>query len=474
MKKTILACFFATLSAALSAATVESVLVRQMWPWSTDILVEYRLSGVDATHPAKLSVRAFNGETEIGAGTLAQAICGNVQYVTEGTGSFKILTGLAFGSGTVSFGNFRVQLTAETPTVDPDEVLYKIVDLTSPYTVKDLTRREILSGEYGSFATSYAQIDPEFSTSLSDVLIWTGVTENDVYKTDKMVFRKIPAGGKSYKMQAGNSTQNSGEGVEVSFSKDFYIAVFEITQAQYANFFSVNPWETYPTAPCLRAYAGVRPRFIRPPKWSASDAGGIHAISSESSSLCGRMQNRIGLLFDMPTEAMWEYACRAGTTGALYTGDSTHTATKTDSHVLKIMRANLPWTDDKTLDLDRNAGIPGQHLPNAWGLYDMLGNLCEPCLDGFSNLNSYTLLGGTDPLSGYYEQALEAQTATDYNVTVRGGYYFAPKGGGDNTPSITPANSTSRISASTSSDARSLGARICIYLDHNNDGTKNP
>ena len=303
MKKTILACCFATLSAAISAATVDSVLVRQMWPWSTDIMVEYRLSGVDATHPAKLSVRAFNGETEIGAGTLAQAICGNVQYVTEGTGSFKILTGLAFGSGTVSFGNFRVQLTAETPTVDPDEVLYKIVDLTSPYTVKDLTRGEILSGEYGSFATSYAEIDPEFSTSLSDVLIWTGVTENDVYKTDKMVFRKILAGGKSYKYQEGNATVNSGAGVDVSFSKDFYIAVFEVTQAQYKKFFNVTPYESNPAAPCMRAYHSITPKWIRPVDWASSNAGGIHAISTVNT-LCGKMQSEIGLLFDAPTEAM--------------------------------------------------------------------------------------------------------------------------------------------------------------------------
>ena len=66
MKKTILALSFATLSAALSAATVESVIVRQMWPWSTDIKVEYQLSGVDASHPVDISVRAFNGGTEIG------------------------------------------------------------------------------------------------------------------------------------------------------------------------------------------------------------------------------------------------------------------------------------------------------------------------------------------------------------------------------------------------------------------------
>ena len=464
MKKTIIALSFAALSAALSAATVESVLVRQMWPWSTDVMVEYTLVGV--TDPVDVSITAWNGSTMLDSSKISKALTKTGELFgvsSSGVHSFTFDPVAAFGASSVAMGDFRVQLSVAPSTANMSEVVYKIVDLISPYTVTDVTRGELLNGKYGTYATAYSEIDSEFSTTLSDVIIWTGVTNSTEYLTDKMVFRKIPAGGKSYMMQEGNSAVNSGAGVQVSFSNDFYISVFEVTQKQYNNFFNISPYETVPELPSMRAHTAVRPKWIRPQKWNAANAGGIHAISTVDT-LCGKMQNLIGLLFDAPTEAMWEYACRAGTTGELYTGDNTHTASGSDSHALKIMRANI-GSDEATAGLDKNSAIPGQYLPNAYGLYDMLGNVQEPCLD--ANCSVGNLPGGMNPIASSTGENMTAQTASDYTLTLRGGWYSY------DVPSITPVNSTGRSSASTSSNARSLGIRLCIYLDHNDDGRKN-
>ena len=87
-----------------------------------------------------------------------------------------------------------------------------------------------------------------------------------------------------------------------------------------------------------------------------------------------------GMSFTFPTEAQWEYACRAGEGAALYTGKEITTAAK----------AFCPNVDEVAWYGDENTGANGNtscvqpvglKLPNAWGLYDMLGNVCEYCLD---------------------------------------------------------------------------------------------
>ena len=60
-------------TAALNAAVIEQVIVRQQWPWSTDIKVEYKLSAV--TNPVDIAVQAFNGETELSLPAEARVIC---------------------------------------------------------------------------------------------------------------------------------------------------------------------------------------------------------------------------------------------------------------------------------------------------------------------------------------------------------------------------------------------------------------
>ena len=102
-------------------------------------------------------------------------------------------------------------------------------------------------------------------------------------------------------------------------------------------------------------------------KWPSSSA-------VDSTSFMGKLRAHTGLDFDLPTEAQWEYACRAGTTTTYSYGDSSD---------LSYM-----WcSSDETHEV-------GLKLPNPWGLYDMHGNIMEWCLDREGTTPS----GGTDPV----------------------------------------------------------------------------
>ena len=78
-------------SASLYAApSVERVVVRQQWPWSTDVKVEYSLVGVDEKNPVDISVSVFNGDVDLTSAKLNDAITGDRYYITEPVGSFTI------------------------------------------------------------------------------------------------------------------------------------------------------------------------------------------------------------------------------------------------------------------------------------------------------------------------------------------------------------------------------------------------
>ena len=461
MKKTILALSFATLSAAISAATVESVIVRQMWPWSTDIKVEYQLSGVDASHPVDISVRAFNGGTEIGAGTLTAALSGQRYAVTDCVGTFTIDPTIAFGSSTVALGNFTVQLSVSDSNPNMNDILYKIVDLKSPYTVTDVRRKDFYNGKYGKFVTKFSDIDSTFSTSLDDVLIWLDVT-NEVYKTDKMVFRRIPAAGKSFQFQKGNTAATNayytaGQGIKVSFTKDYYIGVFEVTQAQSRNFNSGIPWTNY-------YLTNIVCRAARPADKLAR--------STVNASYVTPFKNCTGLNVVLPTEAMWEYACRAGTDTYKYNGQ-TGTLAWNDDFSPKAQRA---WDINGYGNANPDRGAPvnypdngygtlyvGSLKPNAWGLYDMLGNVREWCRDrniGSANFWKCACYAGEDNIDPTGPTAAESGDTSNY--IIRGGSYGA-----------NPLSSGAMSRESRPNNYNDLwnGVRLCIALTNNDDGT---
>lgn len=453
------------------AADVSDVIVRQQWPWSTDIKVEFKLTNV--TTPVTVNVEASDGDTPLDTTNLKNAITGDLWGISQsGVYTFKIDPKIAFGEERNAVGDFKIRLSLTDAPANSGEILYKIVDLTKNNTWTDVRRRDFYNGKYGKFVTKFSDIDSTFSTSLADVLIWLDVT-NEVYKTDKMVFRRIPAAGKSFQFQRGitsatNAYYTAGQGIKVSFTKDFYIGVFELTQQQFRNLTTSFGWTTfYMTNIACRA---MRPADQLPLSYPAADLAS--AAGGNNGGATTAMRNKTGLNVVLPTEAMWEYACRAGTDTFKYNG-KTGTLAWDDGFSTKVQRA---WDLNGYGNSNPNRGSPvsypnngygtlyvGSLKPNAWGLYDMLGNVREWCRDrniGVANFWKCACYAGEDNIDPTGPTAAESGS-TSYYVLRGGSYRATPLGYGAMDRETTPSNYNDPWN----------GVRLCISLANNDDGT---
>jgi len=176
----------------------------------------------------------------------------------------------------------------------------------------------------------------------------------------------IPPG--TFMMGAENEGAEEMPVHKVTISRGFYIGKYEITQAEWEAVMRNNPSE----------FKGER-RPVAGINWNDAQAfiARLNAIDD-------------GYNYRLPTEAEWEYACRAGSTG--------------DAGSLEAMA----WYSKNSGSQSHNVGTK---QPNAWGLYDMHGNVLEWCEDRYrENYNGA-------PING---SAWETGGAADYRV-VRGG-----------------------------------------------------
>lgn len=445
------------LSFAACAADVGRVIVRQQWPWSTAIKVEFELKNV--TDPVDVSLKAYNGTAQYDQELVDAATVGKRYALTQGgTHTLTLDPSVLFASGTKTVPDFKVTVTATTADKST-EVLYKIVNLQSPYDIEDVTRAQFLNGERGAYETEYSQINEEYKTELDDVLIWTGVTNNIAYKTTHMVLRKIPAKGKTFPFLKGATVMNYVDGVAVetkdgiptTLTNDYYIGVFEVTQSQYTKvraFPDGSAWETNAlyaaTRPADRMYytAGMR-GSTKGLLWPEGDHTDV-----DSNSFFSIMQNRYKLVFDLPTEAMWEFACRGGTETQLYTGcGRSADRLKLLARGRGINRPDNMQTCDRNADLSDGPNIVGGYHPNAWGLYDMLGNVRERCMDVHDP--SYVFANPLVDPRGATNSALK-------NRVAKGGDYVT----------ASPNLECHRREGVDRGDANKItGFRVCLYSD---------
>ncbi len=134
--------------------------------------------------------------------------------------------------------------------------------------------------------------------------------------------------------------------------------------------------------------------------WGMGKEGGfpVNSMSQYGALMyCRWLYQKTGIFYRLPTEAEWEYACRAGSTTVYYFGN--------DASKLGDYAWYSKNSDDKFQKV-------GQKLPNAWGLYDMLGNAMEWTLDHFTE-NYYTVIVDNNPMA--------VPNASRYPKTLRGG-----------------------------------------------------
>ena len=374
---------------AVTVPTVSGVTLAQTG--SRKMTITYTLSNGPAVVTLDIQTNYVNAAEE----TCWVSIGGeHIQRVSFASDVFKIVTGdtvhtikwepdLDFPGHAIAAGGIRAVVTAWALDNKPD---YMVVDLANPS----------VGGEFYYPAVEYLP---------------GGLLANIAYRTSKLVMRKIDAKNVKWTMSAyGESGRNkdSEKLHDVTLTNNYYIGVFEFTQSQYTMFFKDqygNP--TWPNC----SYTGdgsSESRACLPMENSTSSAimgRNNWSDTPSDSSLIGKIRAATGLDFDLPSEAQWEYACRAGH-GEGYWGTG-----------LPILGTN----PDANLQACYN-GNPshpvavGSYLPNSWGLYDMSGNVGEYVLDFFA----YNISANTQG---------EIQERTDNELRViKGGWYASTAG----------------------------------------------
>lgn len=396
--KRILPCVaaFAVAGTAFAAKPTASIAsVSQKGDSARTLKIEYTLAG----GPAIVTVEFFTnatGNVSLPFGRI-EGLSGDANKLVDkaaGTIAWPVrnyLDGVSFPSD-----SFRVKLTAWPLSAPP------------PWCVVD-------PGEPGAVAY-YAD----------ESLIPLGGLTNALYKTRYIPMRRIDAAGVEWTMgMSVPETRSFPDRYEnapahaVVLTADYYMSVYTFTRGQYKvlndgtpassghiSWSSVNEDELPFANEPFSTMRGLVKR------WPADG----HEV--DSGSVLQRLRARTGLAFDLPTEAQWEFACRAGTRSELYNGLASTTAANAD---------DIAWTYNNSLDSSisaRRHHRVGQKLPNAWGLYDMHGNVWEVCLDRHPGANDAEYwLNDMNYRAGSEVLVNPSGPAAGSTVVMRGGCY---------------------------------------------------
>jgi len=358
-----------------------------------------------------------------------------------------------------------VVLTANTASGAEDN-LYMVVDLSG-------------GAEAARYPVRYSPTPPDLN--------------DDTCRTTELWLRRIPAGTFVMGSPVGELGREENEVLHrVTLTEDFYIGVFQVTQKQFELVMDGNPSQHEGDMRPVEtlSYGTIRGRVAEGANWPQTGS----LVTSDS--FMGRVRVKTELVFDLPTEAQWEYACRAGTATALNSGknltdrkkcpnmdelgrywcnqddgkgreDANAQVTISLSPMLSLVLATARYVmnDNPAGDYTPHTNV-GMYAPNAYGLYDMHGNVWERCLDWYTaNLNTPEMLG----LDGAFTRELQIayQNGTLAATDPKGpdsGTIRILRGGGCNNNAFYN-RSGYRYARAPGNMARDCGFRACVLLN---------
>jgi len=175
---------------------------------------------------------------------------------------------------------------------------------------------------------------------------------NDINLGQGVTLEMVPIPGGAFLMGSSEDEKGrySDEGPQHEVTvPEFWMGKYPITQAQ---------WRVVAELPQIKLKLDPDPSIFKGDKRPVENVSWYEALE-----FCARLSGHTGQTYTLPSEAHWEYACRAGTTTPFHFGET-------------LSKSQANFSEKTTTDV-------GSFLPNGFGLYDMHGNVWEWCLDHF-------------------------------------------------------------------------------------------
>ena len=370
---------------------------------SREVTISYTLANAPAVVTVDIQTNVSGDAWASIGGENIQGLSGDVnrRIATSGEHQIRWRADLSWPDHKVTGDNARAVVTAWPMDNPPD---YMVVDISSAAGVGDV--------EWYPDAGS----------------VPGGVTNNVRYRQTTILMRKVMAKGVTYTAGSVGETASSVNQAReqthpVDLDSNFYIGVFEVTQAQWALIFARRPWPSYFSAIGDRAmrpvervsYNEIRCSYTN--VQSLVEAGYDWPNPPHGQSYLGLLRAKTGIAFDLPSEAQWEYACRAGN-GAGRWGNGEPIG----DNVPGRYNGNGGSVSDASVTAEHGTAAAGSYPPNDWGLYDMHGNIQEWCLDHWI-VDNTGLRGAVNTIpNATYEHAYRGGTFAGGYTNARSAY----------------------------------------------------
>ena len=370
-KHGIMAAIAAFAATVASAASITVDRVAQRWPWNNKVDIYYTV----------------HGGQDVTGSTFAR-----IEFMANIGGTEKTIDGNAIGAS-ASDGEHVATWTAPTGL--------RATDCTM---TAQLIASDVPSGD-DYMIINLDSNDPATAVTYEGLLATQDDSNerytNAIYKTSKLVLRKVPRWTDRASLPNAASLPTAGyptghHDMATNNSKTnwvtayaYYIGVFPVTQAQYVRLGLSNPSTNTKSWSGFDDNLPVNHRPAENMSWddlrgSGTEPGNsIPKVDSKSGTFFQRLNFISGNVydFDLPTEVMAEISARAGATTVYWWNSNTAIADDANTHVI------CQTTPGVTIDPEKNTRTPipvGSLLPNGWGLYDVAGNVREFCRDAYT------------------------------------------------------------------------------------------
>ena len=343
-------------SVGISAIGGVGVSVVPQMPWGKCVDVWVTLSDVEAETEYRVKLTASYAGCPVG-GLVAQSLL--TDPVVKGAGRHRLVWDLAQDAPGLIADDFVV--TAEVLPFTATDDVFRVIDLSA-------------GPEAASYPSRYSFAAPDLA--------------DDTCRTTELWLKRVPAG--MFTMGSGTGSAKTIAAHSVKLTKAFYMAIFPTTQKQWERV--MGDWPSYFTN---EAYRAARP--VEQVSWSRirGHQGWYDDTSApdKNTTFVGRLRAKSGIAgVELPSEAQWEYVCRAGTTGEYYFNGM---AVQVRNYA-RTANWDGTSTDDRNQDLTKGTAKVGSYPANPWGFYDFYGNVCQFVPDGAKQNSWKGLTFGTD------------------------------------------------------------------------------